>query len=678
HDTSGVPAGITASLEYAADLFDHATIQALTARLTSLLRQAAAYPDQPVSQLEVLTAAERRLLAEWNDTTRSIPAATVPELFQAQAARTPDAPAVISAAAELTYGELNQRANQLARHLITLGAGPERVVAIAMPRSADVIVVMLAVLKSGAAYVPVDPDFPPGRIAFMLTDTQAAIVVTTSELAGSLPGVGAPLILDDPAVQKAISRYPAGDVSGAGRGGLLHPAHPAYVIYTSGSTGLPKGVVITHASLVNYLARARETYPDLAGRTLLISPVSFDLSVTGLYGCLLSGGRLCLGAVDEDLPALAARSGGFTFLKATPSHLPLLARLPASCVPAGQLMVGGEAVPAALLREWRQRHPGLALVNHYGPTEATVGCLDHQMSPGDPVPDPVPIGRPMWNTRVFVLDERLGLVPPGVAGELYVAGAGLARGYLGRPGLTGERFVACPFGDAGERMYRTGDLARWNPDGRIEYLGRADDQVKIRGYRIELGEIETALAALPGVAQSAAAVREDQPGDKRLAGYVVPAAGAGLDPAGLREAVARVLPGYMVPAVIMVLQALPLNANAKLDRRALPAPEYAAGGGRAPANPREQALCEVYAQVLGLDRVGVEDSWFDLGGHSLLATRLVSRIRVVLGVELPVRQVFEHPTPAGLAVALEGAEAARPPLVRLPRPERLPLSFAQA
>ncbi|HLX50896.1 MAG TPA: amino acid adenylation domain-containing protein, partial [Streptosporangiaceae bacterium] len=596
-----------------------------------------------------------------------------------QATRTPNAPAITSPGTELTYSELNAQANRLARHLTSLGAGPERVVAIAMPRSPDVIVAMLAVLKSGAAYVPVDPDFPPGRIEYMLTDARAAIVVTTSGLAGSVPGAAAALILDDPAVQEVISRYPAGDLSGASRGEPLDPAHPAYVIYTSGSTGRPKGVVITHASLVNYLTRCREAYPHLAGRTLLISPVAFDLSVTGLYGCLLSGGRLYLGSLDEELPALAAE-GGFSFLKATPSHLPLLARLPASCVPAGQLMLGGEALPAALLREWRQRHPGLALINHYGPTEATVGCLDHVVNPGDPAPDlVVPIGRPMWNTRVFVLDENLQLMPPGVAGELYVAGAGLARGYLGRPGLTAERFVANPFGGPGERMYRTGDLARWNQSGQVEYLGRADDQVKVRGFRIELGEVEAVLAGLEGVDQAAVAVREDQPGDKRLAGYVVPAAGAVLDPAGLREACARVLPGYMVPSAIVVMAALPLNANGKLDRRALPAPDYAAGAGasRAPATPGEQALCEVFAQVLGLDRVGVEDSFFDLGGHSLLATRLVSRVRVVLGVELPVRVVFERPTVALLAGVLEGAEAARPALVARPRPDRLPLSFAQ-
>jgi amino acid adenylation domain-containing protein len=637
-DPGGAPAGIGAAFEYAADLFDRTTVQALAARLTRLLRQAAADPGRRISQLDLLTAVERRrLLLDWNDTARDIPGATVPELFEQQVARTPDAPAVLSAAAELTYGELNARANRLARYLIILGAGPERLVAIAMPRSPEMIVALLAVLKSGAAYVPVDPGYPPGRQAFMLTDARAVITVTTTGVAGSLPAAAAPVILDDPAVAEVISRCPAGDVGDAERRGLLRAAHPAYVIYTSGSAGRPKGVMITHASLVNYLARVRQTYRDLAGRTLLISPVSFDGSVSALYGCLLSGGQLCLGAVDEDLPALAARAGGFTFLKGTPSHLPLLARLPASCVPAGQMMLGGEAVPAALLREWRQRHPGLGLVNQYGPTEVTVGCLDYQMSPADPVPDLVPVGRPVWNTRVFVLDENLQLVPPGVAGELYLAGAQLARGYLSRPGLTGERFTACPFGVAGERMYRTGDLGRWNQSGQIEYLGRADDQVKVRGFRIELGEIEAVLASVPGVGQAAAAVREDQPGDKRLIGYVVPDPGAGLDPAVLREACGRVLPGYMVPATVMVLDALPLTTNGKLDRRALPAPEYAAGGGGAPVSPREQALCELFAQVLGLDRVGVEDSFFDLGGHSLLAAVLVARLADRLGLKVSLR-----------------------------------------
>ena len=663
-DAEGTPAGISASLEYAEDLFDQATVQDLAGRLTRLLRQAVADPGRRISQLELLTTVERRRLLEWNDTARPVPDATVPGLFEQQAARTPHAPAVITAAAELTYGELNARANQLARHLIILGAGPEHLVAVAMPRSAELVVALLAVLKSGAAYVPVDPDYPAARKTFMLTDTEAAITLTTSRLAGSLPAAAAPLILDDPALADVISRYSASDVGDAERRGPLRPAHPAYVIYTSGSAGRPKGVMTTHASLVNYLARARLAYPYLAGRALLISPVSFDGSVSALHGCLLSGGQLCIGAADEDLPALAARVGGFTFLKGTPSHLPLLAQLPASSVPAGQLMIGGEPAPAGPLRDWRQRHPGLGLVNQYGPTEATVGCLDYQIGPDEPVPDLVPIGRPMWNTRVFVLDENLRLVPQGVVGELYVAGAGLARGYLGRPGLTGERFVACPFSADGERMYRTGDLARWNRAGQVEYLGRTDDQVKVRGFRIELGEVAAALAGLAGVGQAAVAVREDQPGDQRLVGYVVPVPGAGLDPAVLREACGRMLPGYMVPSAVVVLDALPLNANGKLDRRALPAPEYAAGGG-APATPREQALCELFAQVLGLDRVGVEDSFFDLGGHSLLAAVLVALLTDRLGVKVSLRTFMSNSSVRAIGGYLDRLDALAKPRSRI-------------
>jgi amino acid adenylation domain-containing protein len=646
-DADATLAGISATLEYAADLFDQATIEALAGRLTSLLRQATEDPGRRVSQLDVLTAVERRrLLLDWNGIARPLPAATLPDLFEQQAAHTPDASAVLSATelgAELTYGELNARANRLARHLITLGAGPERLVAIAMPRSAETVVAMLAVLKSGAAYVPVDPDYPADRRTFMLTDARAAITLTTSGLAGTL-SAATPIFLDDPAVAEVISRYPAGNVADAERREVLRPAHPAYVIYTSGSAGRPKGVIITHASLVNYLSRVRQAYRGLAGRTLLVSPLSFDGSVSALYGCLLSGGLLCLGAVDEELPVLAARAGGFTFVKATPSHLPLLAQLPASCAAAGQMMLGGETLPAAVLREWRQRDPALAVINQYGPTEATVGCLDYQLSLGEPVPDPVPIGRPMWNIRVFILDENLRLVPPGVAGELYVAGPQLARGYLGRAGLTGERFVACPFGADGERMYRTGDLGRWNQSGQVEYLGRADDQVKVRGFRIELGEIEAVLGGLEGTGQAAVAVREDQPGDKRLVGYVVPGPGAELDPALLREACGRVLPGYMVPSAVVVLDALPLTANGKLDRRALPAPEYAAGGDQAPASPRQQAICELFAQVLGLNQVGVEDNFFDLGGHSLLAAVLVARLTQQLGIKISLRTFMSNST----------------------------------
>ena len=673
-DHRGAPAGITAFLEYPTDLFDQATIAALAGKLTLLLREVAGDPGRRLSTLDVLTAAERRDLAEWNDTARELPPATLPELVQAQAARTPQAPAVAYGDLTLTYAELDERAHRLARYLTSLGAGPERLVAVAMQRSAGLVISWLAVAESGAAFLAVDPDYPAERIAYMLGDARPDLVITTAAAASCLPadpgGAVPRVVLDDPLLAAELARHAT---TGPVTERRLEPAHPAYVIYTSGSTGLPKGVVVTHRGLASLAAAMASGFGLGPGsRVLQLASPGFDAAVMEVLMALASGATL---VVPEPGPP-AGDSLARALNRLRISHALIIPSVLAS-VPAGQVtelecpIVGGEACPDRLAAEWSQ---GRRMFNAYGPTEITIcatisGPLTGQGSP--------PIGRPMWNTRVFVLDGSLGLVPPGVAGELYVAGAGLARGYLGRPGLTAERFVACPFGAAGERMYRTGDLARWNQSGQVEYLGRADDQVKIRGFRIELGEIEAVLAGLPGVAAAAVVVREDQPGDKWLAGYVVPAAGAVLDPAGLRAAAGRVLPGYMVPSAIMVLDALPLHANGKLDRRALPVPEYAAGGGRAPATPQEQALCEVFAQVLGLDQVGVEDSFFDLGGHSLLVTRLISRVRVVLGAELAIRAVFENPTPALLAGALEGAEAARRPLVPVPRPERLPLSFAQ-
>ncbi len=402
----------------------------------------------------------------------------------------------------------------------------------------------------------------------------------------------------------------------------------------------------------------------------LFHSCAFDFSVWEMWGALATGGRLVVVSYEVSRSAAEFRkllaAEQVTVLSQTPAAFYQLldAWGDGTGLAVRYVIFGGEALDCARVSRWaRAVRDAPVLVNMYGITETTVHVTGHVVDPAARGTASV-IGTPIPDLRVFVLDEAMRQVPPGVAGELYVAGAGLARGYLNRAGLTAERFVACPFGTAGERMYRTGDLARWNGAGELEYLGRADDQVKIRGFRIELGEIEAVLAGLPGVAQAAVAVREDRPGDRRLAGYVVPVAGAVLDPAGLRDAAGRVLPGYMVPSAVVVLQALPLTGNGKLDRRALPAPEYAAGGGRAPVTAGERALCEVFAQVLGLERVGVEDSFFDLGGHSLLATRLVSRVRVVLGAELAVRAVFEHPTPAVLAGVLEGAQAARPPLTR--------------
>jgi amino acid adenylation domain-containing protein len=636
HGASGAPAGIQAYFKYAEDLFDRATVQGLADRLTRLLCQAVRDPGRRISQLDVLSTAERRsLLRDWNDTTRPVTTATLPGLFEQQAARTPDACAVISAGVELTYGELNARANRLARHLITLGAGPGRLVAIAMPRSLEMMVAVLAVLKSGAAYLPVDPAYPAERIAFMLAESVPAAVLTTAGVAAAaLPGGLPLLVLDDPATAAGLAGLDGENVPLA-----AEPRDVAYVIYTSGSTGRPKGVMVEHAGAVSLACWAAAAFPAAEfSRVLASTSLSFDVSVFEMFGTLTSGG--CIEVVPN-LLALAERgtAGPWqgSMISAVPSALAQVLATPGVRADAAVAALCGEALTGQVAAAIRAAVPGVRIENIYGPAEATVYATTYVVPEDGEAAVSPPIGRPIWNTRMYVLDERLGLVPPGVAGELYIAGTGLARGYLGRPGLTAGRFVVCPFGAAGERMYRTGDLARWNPGGQLEYLGRTDDQVKVRGFRIELGEVESVLAGLEGVDQAAVAVREDQPGDKRLAGYVIPAAGAVLDPAGLREACGRALPGYMVPAAIMVLDRLPLNANGKLDRRALPAPEYAAGGGRAPATPREQALCEVFAQVLGMERVGVEDNFFDLGGHSLLAAILVARLTERLGVKISLR-----------------------------------------
>ncbi len=623
-----------------------------------------------------LTPAERRrVLEDWNDTARDIPGATVPELFEAQVARTPDVAAVIFEGAQVSYAELNARASRLARYLVSLGAGPERLVAVAMPRSAEMVVAVLAVLKAGAAYVPVDPAYPADRIAFMLADARPVAVLTTVLAGRDLPGGTPRVAVDDPGVVAGVSRLAGDDLAGAERPAALGPSSPAYVIYTSGSTGRPKGVVIEHRGVVSLLSWAGAEFPAELARVLASTSLSFDVSVFEIFAPLVSGGTV---EIVSSLLALADGVGdpaSGRLISGVPSAISQVMTASEISVRARAVILAGEPFTPRTFSAIRATWPGARIFNIYGPTETTVYVTSWRSGEGA---DQVPvIGRPIWNTRMFVLDAGLGLVPPGVAGELYIAGAGLARGYLGRPGLTGERFVACPFGGPGERMYRTGDLARWTADGQLEYLGRADDQVKIRGFRIELGEVEAVLAGQPGVAAAAVAVREDQPGDQRLAGYVVPAAGTVLNPAVLRAAAGRVLPGYMVPAAVVILDGLPLSPSGKLDRRALPAPHYAAGGGRDPATAREQMLCEVFGQVLGVDRIGAEDSFFNLGGHSLLATRLVSRVRVVLGVELAIREVFENPTPAGLARALDGAGTARPALVRVPRPERVPLSFAQ-
>ena len=681
-DADGTPAGISASFEYAADLFDHATIQALATRLTRLLRQAAAAPARPLSTLGILTTAERRtLLHEWNDTARDIPGATVPELFEAQVARTPDAPAVIFEGTQVSYAELHARASRLARLLGSRGAGRGTLVGVALERSADLVAVLLGAWMTGAGYLPVDPAYPPERIGFMLADAAPAVVVTSRRVAAGLPAGGVPLVvLDDPATVAELAGLDAGPVAG-GPGAR----DVAYVIYTSGSTGRPKGVMAEHGGVMNFLSWHLAEFHIVAGERLLHrASASFDVSVWEIFGPLMSGAAMVVARPDGQRdPAYLARlihEQSVNMAEFMPSMLRLFLAEPAAarCRSLRQVLSGAEELPPATADMFSAVLPGVMLANEYGPTETTVVATSSGPVRSNGARSRIPIGRPVWNTRAFVLDAGLGLVPPGVAGELYLAGAQLARGYLGRPGLTAERFVACPFGAAGQRMYRTGDLVRWNADGQLEYLGRADDQVKIRGFRIELGEIEAVLAGQPGVAQAAVAVREDRPGDRRLAGYVVPAAGAVLDPAGLRAAAGRVLPGYMVPAAVVILDGLPLTGEREAGPAGAAGPGVRRRQAAGPRLPRGNGRCaRCSRRCWASTRLGPR-----IASSTWAATRCWRRgwypgSASVLGAELPVRAVFENPTPASLAQVLDGADAARPPLVRMPRPERVPLSFAQ-
>ncbi|GAB3085007.1 non-ribosomal peptide synthetase [Micromonospora schwarzwaldensis] len=633
-------------LVYRTALFDRATAETVTRRYVRLLAAAVAEPERPVGALPLLTDDERDLvLRAGTGAVHELPATTVADEVRRQAAATPDTPALVCDGVTLSYAELNTAANRLARLLVARGAGPETRVALALPRSCELVVAMLAVLKSGAAYVPVDTAYPAGRIAYLLADAAPALVVATADTAALVPGDT--LVLDG-----EVGADQAGDdLTDADRVAPLRPDHPAYVLYTSGSTGRPKGVVVEHRALTAYLAWARATYPGLAGTALLHSPVSFDLTVTGLLGTLTAGGTVRLAAIDSP----AARAGGRpSFLKVTPSHLPLL---DGELSPTVDLVIGGEALSGEQLAGWRAAHPEVAVVNEYGPTEATVGCVAARIAPGEPVvPGPVPIGTPTANTGALLLDAAFQPVPPGVVGELYVTGAQLARGYHDRPGLTAERFLPCPYGPPGTRMYATGDLARWRPDGTLDYLGRRDDQVKVRGMRIELGEVEAALLAHPDVRAAAAAVRTDG-GEPMLVGYLVGPAHSD----SVRAELARELPAHLVPAALVRLDALPLTPNGKLDRAALPAPaatEPTEDSYVAPRTEAEALVAEVYADILQVEKVGALDDFFALGGNSLRGMRAMARIRAEVDVDLPMRALFGSPVVADLAAQIEQRIAA--------------------
>ncbi len=646
-------------LTYRSDLFDHATIEFLAARLSRLLEAVVTDPDQPLSRIDLLTPQERhQLLHTWNDTSAPIPVTCVPALFEQQVTRTPDHTAVIFQDTPLSYAQLNAATNQLAHALIARGVGPEQIVALALPRSPDTIIAILAVLKTGAAYLPIDPDYPPARIEFMLNDAHPALVLTTTHTTGYVPHdtTTPEVVIDDPDTLTALTAHPDTNPTDTDRTSPLLPPHPAYVIYTSGSTGTPKGVVVSHQAITNLLAGLQGQYGlENDDRVLQKASSSFDVSVKEFLWTLCHGAALVLVDPDEHRDPFylirLIRDQRVTTLEALPSVLDAFLKAaevtedPRWAASLRQVLTGSEAVLGDIASRWREL-TGVALHNTYGPTEATVEvtCWEYDGAASTVVP----IGRPMCNTRVYVLDGGLCPVPVGVAAELYIAGAQLARGYLGRAGLTAARFVANPFGPPGTRMYRTGDLVRWRGDGVLEFIGRVDEQVKIRGFRIELGEIETVLAAHPDVRQATVIVREDQPGDKRLVAYAVPAGNAAVSTEVLQGWARERLPDYMVPAAVVVLDALPSTPNGKLDRGALPAPEFTTGSGGAPRAPHEQLLCELFTEVLGVSRVGVGDDFFALGGDSIVSIRLVARARAA-GMVFTMRDVFTHRSVAGLA-----------------------------
>ncbi|KPH97142.1 amino acid adenylation domain protein [Actinobacteria bacterium OK074] len=683
-------------LDYRADLFDEPTVEGLAARLERLLEQAVADPRARAGQLDLLGEDERRLLlTERTGSADQLPDGSWLELFQAQVERTPDAVALVGPDEEegpLTYRELDERANRLAHWLIGRAVGPEDTVAIAVPRGVGMMVATFAVLKAGAAYLPIDPDHPADRITYMLEDVRPGLALVTAATADALPAVGGVTVavIDEPSMTDTLATLPATRPTDADRTSPLRDFHPAYVIFTSGSTGGPKGVVVPHRGLVNYVSWLQRTCrltPD--DRVLLKTPVTFDGSVIELFWPLTVGARLVLarpgGHQDAHYITEVIATEQVTCVQFVPSMLDVFVDEPAAarCTSLRQVLCGGEALPQGVVDRVTRLLP-VEVYNLYGPTEVTVDATGGRVFAG--ADDGVPIGRPVANTRLYVVDTALRLVPAGATGELYVAGAGLARGYAGRAGLTAGRFVACPFEPGGARMYRTGDVVRRRPDGQLEYLGRADDQVKIRGFRIEPGEIEAVLLSHPGVRQTAVVVREDQPGSGRsLVAYLVPATPAGegaqtanLDTASVRDFAMRALPDYMVPTAFVVLKTLPLTANGKLDRRALPAPDSAALVTlRPPRTPQEEVLCGVFAELLGLPRVGVDDDFFTLGGQSLLVMRLVARTRSLLGAELSARDVFKAPTVAGLVRLLGRGEFVRPVLKAVARQEKVPLSFAQ-
>nr|HET6903405.1 amino acid adenylation domain-containing protein [Ktedonobacteraceae bacterium] len=660
------PEGLRCCFEYKTDLFEETTIVRMAEHWQTLLEGIVTHPEQQLSELPLLSEAERhQLLVQWNATaTEYADPQCIHQLFETQVERTPDAHALAFENMHLTYRELNTKANQLAHFLQQMGVGPEVLVGLYMERSLEMMVALLGILKAGGAYVPLDPTFPTERLGFMLADAQVSVLVTQQSLVPGLPEHNAHIICMD-TDWNDIARMSKANASSEVKG-----ENAVYVIYTSGSTGKPKGVTIEHRHLANYLNGVVQRLDIPAGSSFAtVSSLATDLGNTAIFPCLCTGGCLHVisreRAIDHHALEDYFSSHAIDCLKITPSHLAALVASSQTgrILPRKRLIIGGEAFSWEWVNKLQTLAPDCTIFNHYGPTETTVGVLTYrvQKEQGELSYTTTPMGRPIGNTQVYLLDKYQHPVPIGVPGELYIGGASVTRGYLNRPELTAEKFITNPFTtECGGRMYRTGDRARYLPDGNIEFLGRVDDQVKIRGFRIELGEIQAMLSNHPAVLSALVVVREDAPGEKYLVAYIVPHEGQTITDAGLQDYLTKQVPAYMVPSAFVLLEALPLTPNGKIDKRALPVPERTRSATEAFVAPTlavHYQLQHIWEDLLGVKPIGMQDNFFSLGGHSLLAARMVNRIEQVCGKKLPLATLFAGATIQHLADALLKDEA---------------------
>ena len=664
------------TLNYNPDLFDESTIQRMLGHYQTILEAVVRNPNTPVSRLPILTEAERHaLLVEWNETRADFPRTCVHRVFEEQVRRTPEATALVYEDRALTYAELNAEANRLAHALKSLGVGPNVTVGLCIERSIEMVVGLLAVLKAGGAYAPLDPAYPTERMAFMLADLQAPVLLCRNQsVARGLAQYTGVVLAVDEWRQITDQQSPENPVSG------VEPEDLAYVLYTSGSTGEPKGVLIPHRALMNYLTWCTAAYAaDRGIGSPVHTPIGFDLTITSLFPPLVLGRCAVLVREDPTLETLTAalRTGDFSLVKLTPAHLEALSHKLAADeqrMLTRTFVVGGDALLGETLGFWRKQSPDIRLINEYGPTEATVGCCVYEVPPGTVLPSTIPIGRPIANTRLYVLDRNMQPVPMGVPGELHIAGDGLALGYHRRPELTAEKFVPDPFSSEPEsRIYKTGDLVRHRPDGNLEFLGRLDYQVKIRGFRVELNEIEAALVGHADVREAVVIVSEGVPGDRRLVAYIVPAQSAALTELQVRNFLKQKLPDYMLPARYVFLDSMPLTSNGKVDRRALPAPgrrqETRSEPLDAPRDALESQLVKIWEEVLRTKPIGMKEDFFDLGGNSLLAIRMLARVEKALHTKVTLATLMFAPTIERLAAMLRDPNALRRPQVFGIQPE---------